>query len=435
MLPRKRAIPSDFDPVYPYESPSLILSGSFINPYKGLTNSPPGFIAIKAKPPLSFDNEGNLIVAGSGAQVDPDKGLSKEDDKISVKISEPLTFNSNGEIALGPVVSLRQNATDFPIVSFNNQDDTRLGYVGLGGSTSVHLNSVNDIFLRAGLSNIVSTNVPIIYVGQKPCTMGCGVKFYETTAGKNCFLGTLGGEYTLMFRDPTENVATKNRISTLDLESKTKIINVPDPQAITDVVNMRAIQKLGVAGTLWTGPHAVLNAQPESASGSDKTLYLSLSLTAVAGTVIGTVSIKGLKDPYLYLPLTTGESRIRIKLLFDNDGNLMSSSNLDTYSWGTRYGNKLVVGNPNKINLRAFMPNRNLYTQGRSNNSQYIFANCFLSFDKSVPLAISMNTDYNYYSLYFTFDRLNDQSLNSYRLETSTFMFTYLNDYYGNDGT
>uniref|UniRef100_A0AAU6S544 Adenovirus fiber protein n=1 Tax=Pipistrellus pipistrellus adenovirus TaxID=3140007 RepID=A0AAU6S544_9ADEN len=106
MWPRKRrarAIPSDFDPVYPYEKEDFVISAPFVNTDRGLTTDPPGFVAIKAKPPLSFDNQGNLILVGgsSGVSIDSKKGLGKSGNTIFAKVAEPAIFDQAGNITIG----------------------------------------------------------------------------------------------------------------------------------------------------------------------------------------------------------------------------------------------------------------------------------------------------------------------------------------------
>lgn len=99
---RRRAIPSDFDPVYPYDRQSFVISAPFVNTDKGLTTDPPGFIALKVQYPLAFDNDGNLIITGGGGVlVDVSKGLEKVGETIAAKVAAPIQFDNAGNITIG----------------------------------------------------------------------------------------------------------------------------------------------------------------------------------------------------------------------------------------------------------------------------------------------------------------------------------------------
>lgn len=72
-----------------------------MNTDRGLTTDPPGFIAIKAKEPLGFDNKGRLELKGSSLlKVNENKGLTNGSSGIEVKLTQPLNFNNEGRVGL-----------------------------------------------------------------------------------------------------------------------------------------------------------------------------------------------------------------------------------------------------------------------------------------------------------------------------------------------
>lgn len=675
---RPRAIPSDYDPTYPYGEENTLISGSFINADKGLTNEPAGFLAIKTKPPLTFDNDGNLILAPNSLTVDVDtnKGLEKNNNKIAVKVASPIQFNSSGQVSIdtsyftkpsdlsnyarldaqntftekqtmpqvllkvlapipgetttltfveggrqftsidlnsatkitncpnptaggdvvsksfadntyrtktnnefngwikvnaqsnsssfiaffntdrntrigyigktssndgkitiqsngdltlectgsqvssnkpfsflgngystlgsglcigygsanayiipedasnkflkfkgvpgkgaftldlqsstriincpeptaqtdviskqyadqnyasknnpigSPTITLTETPTEVPLVSFNDTSGTRLGYVGCGPrgsgtgvSNNVYLMGANNIHLQANPNTgLVVSNSPFFYAGQKPCTLGNGVKLYIASNLNNnaCFLTTTGGNGTLKFRDPGEAEATPNRIAVIDLEHKTSITNVPDPQRPTDAVNLRSLQNLG---TLWTGAFPAENAKPNGTSGGYNCI-LTVTLTSIAGIVHGTVRVEGTRDPYKDMPLQV--SNVVFNLNFDNSGALMRSSDIDTIKWGLRRGNDIVPVDPTTTNLLAFMPNTSAYPRGQALQRQHILKKCYFdASDNKLSLNIRLNSHANNYAIRFTFANTNSLS-STYKFNTSPVSFTYI---------
>lgn len=94
--------PDTFQPVYPYNVPPLSIQAPFFNSSKGLTQSPPGFLAAKLKPPLTFASDGSIAFTSVPiTEVDTNKGLDKDlSGRVYIKSLSPLSFNSNGELTV-----------------------------------------------------------------------------------------------------------------------------------------------------------------------------------------------------------------------------------------------------------------------------------------------------------------------------------------------
>ncbi|APC26077.1 protein IV [Bat mastadenovirus G] len=92
-MKRARALPADYDPVYPYEQPAPPTQPPFFNRNKGLTESPPGTLALNVTSPLGFTNTGQL-------KVNTGNGLKLDQGNLQVSLGAGLTTNSQGEITL-----------------------------------------------------------------------------------------------------------------------------------------------------------------------------------------------------------------------------------------------------------------------------------------------------------------------------------------------
>lgn len=84
----KRAVPADFDPVYPFDKKPPSTQAPFINEKKGLTEDPPGSLALKTVSPFGFDGSGNLILYTAPP-------LSVTNSALSLTISSPLQIINN----------------------------------------------------------------------------------------------------------------------------------------------------------------------------------------------------------------------------------------------------------------------------------------------------------------------------------------------------
>lgn len=94
--------PDTFQPVYPYNVPPLSIQAPFFNSNKGLTQSPPGFLATKLKAPLTFASDGSIALNTHVlSDVDSTKGLGIDSTgRIYIKKSGPLEFNTSGDLTL-----------------------------------------------------------------------------------------------------------------------------------------------------------------------------------------------------------------------------------------------------------------------------------------------------------------------------------------------
>lgn len=431
---RPRTIPSDFDPVYPYEREPFIFQAPFVNTDRGLTTDPPGFIAIKTKNPLGFDNQGRLELKGDiDSKVNEQKGLTKSADGIEVKIQSPLTFNSDGQItfpnSFDGNLSINQTSSTPPYIDFK-QNGTRKGFVGFQNKDSddIRLNSVGNIWLSCGQGKDINSTGPFMYVGSKESKLGLGIRL-NTENGYSSFIAPVASnDQTLKFKDPRPNSVT-SRFSTLDFENKTKIINCPEPTDVNDLATLKTVRNVGVAGTLWTGAPYRFNAT--IGNSGERNMYFFLALTSVAGHVTGTFILEGKPGTgYEYLPLV--EYSFTIKLAFDNSGNILSDkSNINTNYWGLRKGNE-TISRPSNVDYLAFMPSYDLFNpMGTSTiiDRSRIIKTIHLDNNKKIPLHIWLNKEAKGYSIWFEFREVNNSELNNMGrlpLAVGPVTFTYI---------
>ncbi|ADD17120.1 fiber protein [bat adenovirus 3] len=92
-MKRARAVPADYDPVYPYDKPDANTQPPYFNRKQGLTETPPGTLAVNAAPPIAFNTFGALKL-NTGA------GLALADGKLQANVGEGLTLNNQGQITL-----------------------------------------------------------------------------------------------------------------------------------------------------------------------------------------------------------------------------------------------------------------------------------------------------------------------------------------------
>lgn len=93
----KRALPPDFDPVYPYGRPPFNIMPPFYSS-DGFVHQPTTVLALKTLPPFSFDSDGNLIIkVGGGLSVNQDGELQTASATTSVR---PPLVSTGGTISL-----------------------------------------------------------------------------------------------------------------------------------------------------------------------------------------------------------------------------------------------------------------------------------------------------------------------------------------------
>lgn len=668
-IKRLRAIQSDYEPVYPYDKEQFVISAPFVNTLKGLTTDPPGFIAIKAKLPLTFDNDGNLeIVGGSNIVVnvntakgltkvsdtieakvtapivfddqgnisldktflapDETKGISEKDNKlmakiappiifdaqgnitlnsgefakpftvdslkgllmssnkIEIKISNPLIFDSSGNLTLdqtllppaitanenkglrvvsnsieaklaspivfdnsgnislhdsstyaktnvnnqfltsqtidgdvaankfivssnnlsdigggigigfgsaigyivpvdgtnknlrfsgfpgrgkfdldmsltsrimnvkspesdtdavnkqycdstyikkgsnstsnGPVLNLTQEGNTVPLVSFNNTENTRLGYVGLGpeGSLDTYLQGANNVYLQSLRSDgqIVAKN-KILYAGPEYCTLGNGIMFFKSK-DEFCYLGGATSNLSLKLSPPG---AQNQRITTIDLESASRITNLQEPAAVTDAISLNILRKYGCHGMLWTGGRPTVNCK--ISNNSVYNLRLGLSLASSGGMVTGSLFVEGTGEYATFGGFK--QSQVVIKLNFNSDGSLKTNCDLLFSNWGYRYGENVNLNVPLGVNLKAFMPNYLQYPYNGSTIARNtIVKKVYLDASLSFTVFIKFNHEPTGYSIWFVFDGISDPGLRNRNFSLPTINFNYVNDFF-----
>ncbi|QDA77099.1 fiber [Mastadenovirus pipistrelli] len=115
-MKRARALPADYDPVYPYGQHVPAAQPPYINTNQGLTQSPPGTLAVHIDPPLTFGNDGAIDLATG-------PGLSIQQGKLQVKLGPGLATTSEGEI----IVEDAFNSLTFqPPLNKNESDEVSL---------------------------------------------------------------------------------------------------------------------------------------------------------------------------------------------------------------------------------------------------------------------------------------------------------------------
>lgn len=434
---RPRTIPSDFDPVYPYEREPFIFQAPFVNTDRGLTTDPPGFIAIKTKNPLGFDNQGRLELKGDiDSKVNEQKGLTKSADGIEVKIERPLTFNSDGVISFTNSfdgnISINQTASSPPFLDFK-QNGTRKGFIGFQyqNSDDIRLNSVGNIKLNCAPGKDIDSSGPFIYVGDKESKLGLGIRLNNISEDDySSFIAPASSmDQTLKFKDPRRNTVT-SRFRTLDFENETKIINCQEPTEIGDMATLKTVRNMGVAGTLWTGSAYRYNVVLDGTG--EKKMFFFLALSSVAGHVTGTMMLEGARDTdYEYLPIAN--SSFTIKLGFNNLGYLLkTNSNIDVNYWGVRKGNSILNPKPDDVDYLAFMPNYDLFNPmgtGSTIDKSRIIKRVEFEDNRSITLLIWLNKEASGFSIWFEFRDVNKPNLSTPRrlpLAIGPLTFSYL---------
>ncbi|AKC34860.1 fibre [Skunk adenovirus 1] len=123
-MKRARPLPADYDPVYPYWTTTPSTQPPYFNEKRGLTQAPPGTLAVKATYPLSFNNLGQLKL-NIGA------GLALNGGNLIVHTGEGIIVNDKGQLTA---------ASDNNILTFaeplKKTDDTVSLTLGAGLKTN-----------------------------------------------------------------------------------------------------------------------------------------------------------------------------------------------------------------------------------------------------------------------------------------------------------
>lgn len=87
------SLPADYDPVYPYDQPSPPTQPPYFNSKKGLTQSPPGTLAVNIRAPLSFGTSGAI-------GINTGTGLNLKNGALQVNLGPGLSTNAQGQITV-----------------------------------------------------------------------------------------------------------------------------------------------------------------------------------------------------------------------------------------------------------------------------------------------------------------------------------------------
>nr|QKW91149.1 fiber protein [Canine adenovirus 2] len=89
----RRALPANYDPVYPYDAPGSSTQPPFFNNKQGLTESPPGTLAVNVSPPLTFSTLGAIKLSTG-------PGLTLNEGKLQASLGPGLITNTEGQITV-----------------------------------------------------------------------------------------------------------------------------------------------------------------------------------------------------------------------------------------------------------------------------------------------------------------------------------------------
>lgn len=328
---------------------------------------------------------------------------------------------------LGPVLTLTQQGNNVPLVSFNNPNGTRLGYVGLGpvGSLDTYLQGANNVYLQSLRNDgqIIAKN-NIFYAGGGFCTLGNGIMFFKTASSDYCYMGGSNGNLYLRMAPPN---STNKRILLIDLERQTRIMNVPLPQDLTDVISIGTLRQNGVYGMMWTGGRPTANCKANGNNGYN--IRLGLALAANGGMVNCSLFAEGF-GPYATFD-SFRSAQVVIKINFNSDGSLKPNCDLLNTSWGYRQGESVVQNIPLGVNLKAFMPNYLQYPgNGTSIPRNTIVKKVYLDASLSFTTFVKLNHESSGYSIWFVFDGVNDPGLRGRNFQLPTINFNYVGDYF-----
>ena len=144
--------------------------------------------------------------------------------------------------------------------------------------------------------------------------------------------------------------------------------------------------------TLWT----TLDPSPNCKIDVDKDSKLTLVLTKCGSQILANVSLLVVKGRFQNLNYKTNPNlpkTFAIKLLFDENGILKDSSNLDKSYWNYRSGNSILA--EQYKNAVGFMPNLTAYSKSTTTQSKVyarntIYGNIYLDAQPYNPVIIKI---------------------------------------------
>ncbi|AGT76779.1 fiber [Human adenovirus 71] len=181
--------------------------------------------------------------------------------------------------------------------------------------------------------------------------------------------------------------------------------------------------------TLWT----TLDPSPNCRVDEEKDSKFTLVLTKCGSQILASVSLLIVKGKFQILDhkANTGLSKaFAIKLLFDENGVLKDSSNIDKNSWNYRSGNS-VLSEPYK-NAIGFMPNLAAYPKSTTSGSKIyarntIFGNIYLDSQAYNPVVIKITFNQEADSAYsMTFNYSWTKDYEKVPFDSTSFTFCYI---------
>ncbi|ADY18445.1 fiber [Human adenovirus 17] len=179
--------------------------------------------------------------------------------------------------------------------------------------------------------------------------------------------------------------------------------------------------------TLWTTP----DTSPNCRIDKEKDSKLTLVLTKCGSQILANVSLIVVSGKYQYIDHATNPTlkSFKIKLLFDNKGVLLPSSNLDSTYWNFRSDN-LTVSEAYK-NAVEFMPNLVAYPKPTTGSKKYardiVYGNIYLGGLAYQPVVIKVTFNEEADSAYsITFEFVWNKEYARVEFETTSFTFSYI---------
>nr|WGN96610.1 fiber protein [Lemur mastadenovirus] len=454
-MSKKRIVANDFDPVYPYTEQRFNLMPPFYSS-NGLEVVNGSSLALKITNPLGFDQSGDLTLKlgsglttnqsgeleatgtsipsltpplqeqGGSITLNTGEGLEIQNDKLKVKIQNPLSFNNDtlginhgdtletdnsgalqvkyqaplkldgGSLTVGTGYGLETNPTtgqirikaDYPLTFDNNTANLKIQMnsplIVSGNKLHINLNSSGAIVVR---NSSLAVNV-----------------FRPLTISNNQIALNWGYSMAIINNKLEVNLASAGAIDNLNnagLRVRTGrglTINNNELEARLgtglNFDNNGAISATGISATsqditLWTTPDPTANIQIITAQLNG---ILMLTLTKTGGLVTGNVSLIGTGAPLTGINIPD----YTVKLYFNN-GNLDTTNSDLKGTWGWRENNT-TASSSSKSGL-LLMPNSSAYPPFINNQTpspkSIIVTTVFQNNDTSKPITLRVYLNSN----------------------------------------
>lgn len=331
-MSKRLRVEDDFNPVYPYgyaRNQNIPFLAPPFVSSDGFQNFPPGVLSLKLADPIAIDNGNVSLKVGGGLVVEQDSG------NLSVNPKPPLQVGTDKklELALAPPFDVKDNKLALLV----------------GDGLKVIDRSISDL---PGLLNYL-----VVLTGK-----GIGNEELKNDDGSNKGVGLcvrIGEGGGLTFDDKGYLVAWNKKH---DIR------------------------------TLWT----TLDPSPNCKIDIEKDSKLTLVLTKCGSQILANVSLLVVKGRFQNLNYKTNPNlpkTFAIKLLFDENGILKDSSNLDKSYWNYRSGNSIL--SEQYKNAVGFMPNLAAYSKSTTAQSKIyarntIYGNIYLDAQPYNPVIIKI---------------------------------------------